>query len=414
MNEQEAFIAWYTPAEMLTLRAWLIVAAVVNFLLTGIDLLRGDALAAQITMLGTFSLLLLRLMLPNGEARRRDIGMVIAGVTLACGLINLLSSPLSIFDIWLRSWMIIPAAIALLWLSSARVSQWDSGRINVGAAEAGLARNRLMLARYSRIGAHSILLHAVVLVLIPVLWILDVAISPGNALGGALGDAFTGEHFSKILSSESFWLWLRNSLIVSIGTTIFGLVIAVPAGYAFSRWRFRGRDQAMFSFLLVQMFPGVIILVPYFLVMKSLGLLNSNLGLILAYSVTALPLCVWMLKGFFDTIPRELEEAALLDGCNQAQVFTKVVLPLSLPAVAVTALFSFLAAWNEFLLALTFNTSNDMYTLPVGLASLISSTGQAWGDFAAASLLVSLPVVFLFIVFQKFLIQGLSAGGVKG
>lgn len=121
-----------------------------------------------------------------------------------------------------------------------------------------------------------------------------------------------------------------------------------------------------------------------------------------------------MLKGFFDTIPRELEEAALLDGCNQAQVFTKVVLPLSLPAVAVTALFSFLAAWNEFLLALTFNTSNDMYTLPVGLASLISSTGQAWGDFAAASLLVSLPVVFLFIVFQKFLIQGLSAGGVKG
>ena len=177
MNEQEAFIAWYTPAEMLTLRAWLIVAAVVNFLLTGIDLLRGDALAAQITMLGTFSLLLLRLMLPNGEARRRDIGMVIAGVTLACGLINLLSSPLSIFDIWLRSWMIIPAAIALLWLSSARVSQWDSGRINVGAAEAGLARNRLMLARYSRIGAHSILLHAVVLVLIPVLWILDVAIS---------------------------------------------------------------------------------------------------------------------------------------------------------------------------------------------------------------------------------------------
>tara|TARA_B100001248_G_C27232071_1_gene385308 strand:- start:232 stop:744 length:513 start_codon:yes stop_codon:yes gene_type:complete len=170
----------------------------------------------------------------------------------------------------------------------------------------------------------------------------------------------------------------------------------------------------MFSFLLVQMFPGIIILVPYFLVMKSLGLLNSHLGLILAYCVTALPLCVWMLKGFFDTVPRELEEAALLDGCNQFQVFTKVVLPLSLPAVAVTALFSFLAAWNEFLLALTFNTSNDMYTLPVGLASMISSTGQAWGDFAAASLLVSLPVALLFLFFQKFLIQGLSAGGVKG
>ena len=205
-----------------------------------------------------------------------------------------------------------------------------------------------------------------------------------------------------------------NSLIVSIGTALLGLFIAIPAGYAFSRYKFTGRNASMFSFLLVQMFPGIIILVPYFLVMKTLGLLNSHLGLILAYCVTALPLCVWMLKGFFDTIPRELEEAAELDGCNQFQVFTKVVLPLSTPAIAVTALFSFLAAWNEFLLALTFNTSNDMYTLPVGLASLISSTGQAWGDFAAASLLVSLPVALLFLFFQKFLIDGLSAGGVKG
>ena len=202
--------------------------------------------------------------------------------------------------------------------------------------------------------------------------------------------------------------------IVSIGTSLLGLVIAIPAGYAFSRYKFTGRDVSMFAFLLVQMFPGIIILVPYFLVMKTLGLLNSHLGLILAYCVTALPLCVWMLKGFFDTVPRELEEAATLDGCNQFQVFTKVVLPLSMPAVAVTALFSFLAAWNEFLLALTFNTSNDMYTLPVGLASLISSTGQAWGDFAAASILVSLPVALLFLFFQKFLIEGLSAGGVKG
>ena len=283
-------------------------------------------------------------------------------------------------------------------------------------AEDGLARNKRIAPRLGEVGSHILLIHAVMLVLIPVMWILDVAMSPGNILGGDIGISdWTGEHFTKMLAGDSsFWIWMRNSLIVSLGTTLMGLALAVPAAYAFSRFRFSGREGSMFAFLLVQMFPGIIILVPYFMVMKSLGLLNTSLGLILAYSVTALPLCVWMLKGFFDTVPRELEEAALLDGCNQFQVFWKVILPLSLPAVAVTALFSFLAAWNEYLLALTFNTSNDMYTLPVGLASLISSTGQAWGDFAAASLLVSIPVVILFIVFQKFLIQGLSAGSVKG
>ena len=121
-----------------------------------------------------------------------------------------------------------------------------------------------------------------------------------------------------------------------------------------------------------------------------------------------------MLKGFFDTVPRALEEAAVLDGCSQLEVFFRIVLPLSMPAVAITALFSFLAAWNEFLLALVFNTSNESYTLPVGLASMIPVVGQQWGDFAAASIVVSIPVVVLFVVFQRALIQGMSAGSVKG
>ena len=286
--------------------------------------------------------------------------------------------------------------------------------MNIGEIEEGLARNATKAYKIERVGKHIILAHFAFIVLLPVAWIIDIAFSPGNALGGEFGGELTTEHFAKILGGEEFWTWLGNSIIVSLGTTIAGLFLAVPAAYAFSRFKFSGRDQSMFSFLLVQMFPGIIILVPYFMVMKSLGLLNSHLGLILAYSVTALPLCVWMLKGFFDTVPRELEEAAMLDGCSRFEIFSRIILPLSIPAIAVTALFSFLAAWNEFLLALTFNTSNDMYTLPVGLASMISATGQSWGDFAAASLLVSLPVVILFILFQKFLVEGLSAGGVKG
>ena len=217
-----------------------------------------------------------------------------------------------------------------------------------------------------------------------------------------------------MLDSESFRIWTRNSLVVAVGTTIVGLLLAVPAGYAFSRYRFSGRGQSMFLFMLIQMFPGIIILVPYFMIMRTLGLLNTSAGLIIVYAVTALPFCVWMLKGFFDTVPRALEEAAAIDGCSQLEIFIFIVLPLSLPAVAITALFSFTAAWNEFLLALVFNTSNDRFTLPVGLASMIPLTGQQWGDFAAASLVVSIPVVVLFVLFQRALIRGLSAGGVKG
>lgn len=278
----------------------------------------------------------------------------------------------------------------------------------------GLARNRVLEPRGGRIFTHVLLLHFVFIVMVPIIWIINVSLSPGQSASTGLSISnWTLVHFRTVLEKDDFWTWVTNSVIISLGTTILGLTLAIPAGYAFSRHKFTGHGTMMFSLLLVQMFPGVIILVPYFMVMKSFGLLNSWLGLILAYSVTALPFCVWMLKGWFDTVPVDLEEAAALDGCGQMGIFWRIILPLSLPAIAVTALFSFLAAWNEFLLALMFNQSPDMYTLPVGLAFSITQA-EKWGDFAAMSLLVSLPVIVLFIVFQKSLIQGLSSGGVKG
>ena len=415
MISERVIRAWYTPVEVLTLRTWLIVATIVNVFLLTFDYLRADNELLFVGFVGCVAIASLRASLPKAnDVQQRNKALALSLLVIVLGVYRFITMPYSLFNTWINAWMIIPGTISIIWLSSQAVSVWATRELSISAVEYGLKRNYNLQKQHKKIGSHTTLLHFVVLTLIPIIWIFDIALSPGNALGGEIGDSFTDEHFTKILEGESFWIWFRNSLIVSIGTSLLGLVIAIPAGYAFSRYKFTGRDVSMFAFLLVQMFPGIIIIVPYFLVMKTLGLLNSHLGLILAYCVTALPLCVWMLKGFFDTVPRELEEAATLDGCNQFQVFTKVVLPLSLPAVAVTALFSFLAAWNEFLLALTFNTSNDMYTLPVGLASLISSTGQAWGDFAAASILVSLPVALLFLFFQKFLIEGLSAGGVKG
>ncbi len=415
MSRPSIATMWYVPAEVHAIRLWVPAAALMNLLIALGEGLRGGHQAIQLILLGVLGLVLIRVLLPDGtQAWKSFASRLLAGILLLLGAFSLYTSQLSMYDLWSRSWLIVPSALALIWLSKSDVTLWASGRMDNSRAEEGLARNRSKVPRLETVGLHVMLLHATAVVIIPVIWILDVAVSPGNVLGGPIGDAFTFEHFAEVLGGESFWMWTRNSLIVACGTTLAALALAIPTAYAFSRYDFAGRKESMFLFMLIQMFPGIIILVPYFMVMKTLGLLNTSIGLMIVYSVTALPLSVWMLKGFFDTVPRALEEAAVLDGCNQFEVFIRIILPLSLPAVALTALFSFLAAWNEFLLALVFNTSNEMYTLPVGLASMIPATGQQWGDFAAASIIVSIPVVILFVLFQRALIQGLSAGAVKG
>ena len=349
----------------------------------------------------------------NYSKFRRDALLVIFMLLGSVGFILFVST----YSIFVLVSIVIPSLVAMWFLSSPLITDWIYGTISDQEVYENYLNDKKLQPRIQAFSEHVILIFLCLLIIIPVFWIIDTSLSPGNSLsssdGFRVGD-WTTQHFSNILSSDEFYVWVKNSLVVSIGTTILGLSIAIPAGYGFSRYKFYGKSSIMFSFILVQMFPGVIIIVPYFILMKTLGLLNTSIGLILAYSVTALPLCVWMLKGYFDTIPRELEEAARIDGCSQFQVFWKIIIPLSLPAVAVTSLFSFLAAWNEFLLALTFNTSNDNYTLPVGLASFISPTKQLWGDFAALSIIAAIPIVLLFIIFQKYLINGLTAGSVKG
>jgi arabinogalactan oligomer / maltooligosaccharide transport system permease protein len=280
---------------------------------------------------------------------------------------------------------------------------------------------------------HLFLLFMVLVTVYPILWVLTVAFSGQQSLMFIeLPAEPTGldrlraimpwpaqvslQNFVDVFTQQPFGRWLLNSALVAGATTLVGVFLACTAAYAFSRFKFPGRRAGMMSFLVSQMFPGTLTLVPLYIIIVEVLHLGSNyLGLILIYATTAIPFCVWMLKGYFDTIPRELEESALMDGASSAMIFWKIILPLSKPAVAVTALFSFMTAWNEFILALTIMDKEAMYTAPVGLRFFVGGFAeQQWGYFAAGSIIISIPVVVLFLYLQKYLVSGLTAGGVKG
>ena len=279
---------------------------------------------------------------------------------------------------------------------------------------------------------HVFLVIFTVLAVYPILWVLTVAFSGQQTL--AFVDLppdptffdrlraitpwpaeVSASNFVDVFTDQPFGRWLLNSTIVAAATTVFGVFLASTAGYAFSRFRFPGRRAGLMSFLVSQMFPGVLMLIPlYIIIVEWLNLGSSFIGLILVYSTTAIPFCVWMLKGYFDTIPRELEESAIMDGASPATIFIRIVLPLAKPAVAVTALFSFMTAWNEFILAATLMNEETAYTAPVGLRFFVSGFSEQWGYFAAGALIAAIPVVALFMFLQKYLISGLTAGAVKG
>lgn len=228
----------------------------------------------------------------------------------------------------------------------------------------------------------------------------------------------TLENYTRLLNpagavGQDFLHYFWNSIWVSTLSTILSVVVAVPAAYAFSRFRFPGRDMLFFAVLLRNMFPAVIFLVPLFILMRFLGLANSHWSLIITYLTFGLPLAIWLLKGFYDNIPIQLEQAARIDGATRFQAFFFIVMPLSSPGIIATSIYSFIGAWNEYIYAYTFLTKHEQMTLPVGIQRFFSENATDWPGLMAATFIMSVPVVVLFLVLQRYFVRALTEGAVK-
>ncbi|MCC6179492.1 MAG: carbohydrate ABC transporter permease [Chloroflexi bacterium] len=256
------------------------------------------------------------------------------------------------------------------------------------------------------------------IVLLPLYWMLRSSISENAEMYGTSVSFFptklTLAQFEQAINKWQFGLYLSNSIAVALVTTTLTTVMATLAAYSLVRLRYPGRAALARSILFVYLIPAGLLFIPLFMIMQRLGLLNSQLSLVISYQTFAIPFCTWMLIGYFKGIPAEMEEAALIDGATRLQAMRHVMIPMAAPGLVAAAVFTFTLAWNEFLYALVFITSNTYRTLPVGLAGLIRGDIYLWGPMMAGSVMAAIPVMVLYTVANRFLVQGLAAGAVKG
>ncbi|MFV0130188.1 sugar ABC transporter permease [Streptomyces sp. HMX112] len=263
-------------------------------------------------------------------------------------------------------------------------------------------------------GLHLALLVATVVAVFPPLWLVITSFKPkADAFDTSLVKNFTLGNYGYVLSHTNFLSWLGNSLVVVGLTTIIGVFISATTGYAVSRFRFPGLRPLMWLLLITQMFPVAVLIVPLYNLLAGLGLLNQPVGLVVTYLTIAVPFCAWMMKGYFDGIPAEIDEAGRVDGLSPFGTFWRLIMPLAKPGLAVTAFYTFITGWAEVAYASAFMTGEENLTLPGGLQTFVNQYTSDWGSLTAAAVLIAAPAAVVFGLVQRHLVSGLTAGATK-
>ncbi|MZD04247.1 ABC transporter permease subunit [Streptomyces sp. SID5785] len=265
--------------------------------------------------------------------------------------------------------------------------------------------------------SHGTLAVASLVALFPVIWLVYLSLGPDKddyLHPGEIAGKATFANYSEVLAHTNFFEWMRSTLVISLGTTVLGVLFAATTGYAVSRMRFPGYRPLMWTLLLTQAFPIAVLIVPMYEIFSELGLIDTYQGVILVNCTTIVPYCTWLMKGYFDTVPIDIDEAGRIDGLSPFGTFWRLILPLAKPGIAVAAFYSFITAFAEVPFASTFLLDDSKYTFAVGLQSFVSEHDAQWNLMAATAVLIAIPVTAFFYLVQKHLVTGLTAGGTKG
>lgn len=269
----------------------------------------------------------------------------------------------------------------------------------------------------TRIASYGVLLTMTFLIIVPILWMISTSLKSEDAIWDTPIEIVPSEptlhNFKNLWSTHPFLQYLENSLIVVCTSTLISVAISTFAGYGISRFKFRGRGVYMSFLLATQLFPSIMLLIPYYKIFMTLGLIDNISALIITYVSFTIPFCTWMMRGYFAGISKDLDQAASIDGAGRIRVFTSVILPIAWPGVAATAIYAFIAGWNEYLFAMAFINTDTRKTVSLGIGQLIGEYRILWGELMAGALYALVPMIIIFIFFNRYMVSGLSAGSVK-